>query len=139
MSNFYFGSTSRKRLETCHPDIQKLMALALDKTEEDFTILQGVRGEQEQNKLYEEGRTKVKFPNSKHNITPSMAIDIAPYPIDWNNADRFHKLAKVVFEAAEELGLNIRWGGDWDKDGDTTDQTFNDLPHFELYWGKGNV
>ena len=136
MKNFKFGNSSLKRLQTCHHDLQKLMHLTLERTEEDFTILQGVRTKEEQDKFYKEGKSKVKFPNSKHNIVPSMAVDIAPYPIDWNDIARFHKLAKVVLNCAEELNLTVRWGGDWDMDGDTSDQTFNDLPHFELCWKK---
>ena len=136
MSKFKFGKRSLERLETCHPDIQKLMHLVIDRTKEDFTVLEGIRTKEVQDKLFSEGKSKLKYPHSRHNINPSMAIDIAPYPIDWHDTSRFNKLAHVVLECAAELKLNVRWGGDWDMDGDTSDQTFNDLPHFELYWRK---
>lgn len=136
MNDFKFGETSITRLKTCHPDLQRVMFLALSRSSEDFTILQGIRSEQEQNKLWHENKTKVKYPDSKHNSNPSLAVDIAPYPIDWHNTKRFYDLAKVVLSCADDLGIQLRWGGDWDMDGDHTDQTFNDLPHFELSWRK---
>ena len=61
-----------------------------------------------------------------------MAVDIAPYEIDWENAKRFYLLAGMMFQAANDLGIKIRWGGDWDMDWDHADQRFIDLPHFEL-------
>ena len=136
MSKFKFGKTSLERLSSCHKDIQKLMHTALSKSDEDFTILQGHRGEEEQNKFFKEKKSKLMYPNSKHNMYPSIAVDIAPYPIDWEDTQRFKNLAKVVLECAKDLDLVVRWGGDWDRDGDTFDQTFNDLPHFELDWKR---
>jgi hypothetical protein len=94
--------------------------------------LEGYRGEQSQNKAFTEGRSKLKFPNSKHNSLPSNAIDIAPFPIDWKNRERFCYLAGIVKGIAHSKGIKIRWGGDWDNDGETTDNKFDDLPHFEL-------
>ena len=63
---------------------------------------------------------------------PSLAIDAAPSPIDWNDRERFFYFAGVVKGVAEEMGIKIRWGGDWDGDNDFDDQTFDDLVHFEL-------
>lgn len=35
--------------------------------------------------------------------------------------------------ATVKLGIDIRWGGNWDMDGEpVTDQNFQDLVHFEL-------
>jgi peptidoglycan L-alanyl-D-glutamate endopeptidase CwlK len=82
----------------------------------------------------------VGWPNSKHNETPSRAVDIAPYPIDWEARGRFHVLAghmMMAFHGLQEEGeirdtLDLRWGGDWDRDHVLDDQQFDDLPHFEL-------
>jgi len=132
MSNFKYGKSSVKRLNTCHPDLQKLMNRVLEKSECDVSILCGNRSKEDQDKAFNEKKSKVVFPNSKHNSMPSMAVDVAPYPIDWNDLERFSTLATLILDTAEELEIELRWGGDWDRDGDTTDQTFNDLPHFEL-------
>lgn len=129
-----FGKTSRTRLDTCHPDLQRLFGDVVQIF--DCTILHGRRGEEEQNRLYMEGRTKVHFPNSKHNRLPSMAVDAAPWPVpDWQDEKAFYFFAGVVKGIARSMGITIRWGGDWDSDNDLNDQTFNDLLHFELIDG----
>ena len=61
-----------------------------------------------------------------------MAVDVAPYPIDWEDRDRFHYFGGYVLGIAKSLGLNIRWGGDWDQDTQTKDNKFDDLVHFEI-------
>lgn len=125
-----FSGTSLARLRTCHPQLQALMTKTITIT--DFSILCGHRGQVEQELAVKNKVSKVHWPNSKHNAFPSLAVDIAPYPIDWSDLQRFHDLAKIVIGVATEMGIKIRWGGDWDGDGDLRDQTFNDLPHFEL-------
>ncbi|MAE22033.1 MAG: peptidase [Pseudomonas sp.] len=135
--SYRYGITSRNRLDTCHPDLKKIFNTLIEY--DDVSILCGHRSEKEQDIAFRSGVTKVMWPNSKHNLQPSMAVDAAPYPIDWNDHKRFAVFAGRVLQVADELyslGLidyKIRWGGDWDRDGSTTDQTFNDLPHFELY------
>ena len=69
---------------------------------------------------------------SHHNSDPSRAVDVAPYPIDWNDTERFGRFAGFVLGMAAAMGIPLRWGGDWDRDNDTHDQKFNDLVHFEL-------
>ena len=61
-----------------------------------------------------------------------MAVDVCPYPIDWNNKERFYHFAGYVKGIADSMGIKIRWGGDWDGDTVFDDQSFHDLPHFEL-------
>jgi len=98
----------------------------------DISITSGFRGEILQNRFYDQGKSKVKFPNSKHNVYPSHAVDFAPYPIDWKDAGRFIFVAGRIFQVADELGIKVRWGGDWDLDGHQTDETFRDFGHIEL-------
>jgi len=129
---FKYGKTSTKRLESCDPKLQELMHEVLKRSGQDVSILCGHRGEEAQNLAFMEKKSKVKFPNSNHNSYPSKAVDIAPYPIDWDNILGFKELAFLVLEVAEDLDIEVRWGGDWDRDGDLKDQTFNDYPHFEL-------
>jgi len=89
---------------------------------------------QRQRALYKQGTTRIDGLTklSQHNYSPSRAFDLAPYPIDWQDRARFYVLAGVVLGAAADLGIDLRWGGDWDGDGTFQDQNFHDLPHFEL-------
>lgn len=98
----------------------------------DCSILCGFRDEAAQNEAFHTGRSKKQWPNSKHNGTPSLAVDVAPYPIDWDDERRFYHFAGYVKGIADQLGISIRWGGDWDGDNDLNDQHFFDLVHFEL-------
>ena len=94
----------------------------------DVTIIEGLRSEQRQEKLLKEGSTKTKF--SKH-IT-GKAVDLAPYPIDWKDRDRFHYMGGMIRGIAKQLNVPVRWGGDWDGDGETKDNRFDDLVHVEI-------
>lgn len=98
----------------------------------DFTIIETFRDEKTQNLYFKSGQSKLKFPQSKHNKLPAIAVDIAPWPINWNDTKNFYFLAGLVISEGKRKGLDIRWGGDWDQDFDFNDQSFNDLVHFEI-------
>ena len=115
---------------TCTADLQYIATRAIQII--DFSVLWGYRNEQEQNEAYEKGRSKLRFPYSKHNTYPSQAIDLAPYPIDWKNIKRFIYLGGVMLGIAKEKHLRIRWGGDWNSNGILSDENFKDYGHFEL-------
>ena len=66
------------------------------------------------------------------NANPSRAVDVAPYPIDWSDRERFTYFAGFVKGIASQMGIDIIWGGDWDNDTDLKDNGFDDLVHFEL-------
>ena len=125
-----FGTKSRGRLSSCHPDLQKVFNQVIK--EIDCSILCGQRGEKEQNKAFDEGRSKVRFPDGRHNANPSNAVDVAPYPIDWKDRERFNLFAGYVLGIADSMGIKLRWGGDWDQDWTVKDNKFDDLPHFEI-------
>lgn len=125
-----FGESSRSRLATCHPDIQKVMNEVIKHY--DCSIITGHRNEEDQNRAVKEGKSKTSYPNSKHNSIPSRAVDVAPYPIDWADLSRFYYFAGIVMTVAKQMNVKLRWGGDWDKDQVFSDNKFNDLPHFEL-------
>jgi len=125
-----YSETSRRRLITCSPLLQQVFNEVIKYY--DCSILCGHRSEKDQLIAYQEDKSKVQWPNSKHNIFPSDAVDVAPYPINWNNIKRFYYFAGFVLGVASQLRINIRFGGDWDGDEDLDDQTFNDLVHFEL-------
>ena len=135
-----FGSRSRLRLESCHYDLYYLFSEVV-KTY-DCSVLCGHRGQLEQTQAFDSKRSKVQWPDSKHNSIPSRAIDIVPFPINWGDTGsekerrkalaRFYHFAGYVKAVADQLGIKVRWGGDWDGDGLFNDQNFDDLPHWEL-------
>ena len=128
---YIFSSTSKSRLRTCHPKLQEGFNEVIKHM--DCSVLEGQRSEERQNELFKEGKTKVVFPNSKHNAKPySKAVDVAPYPIDWDDRERQTLFAGFVLGMAKAMNINRRWGGDWDKDWETSDNRFDDFPHFEL-------
>ena len=125
-----FSQSSLSKLETCDPRLQEIMFEVIQIM--DIKILEGHRNKERQNQLFHEEKTKLQYPDSKHNSLPSKAIDVAPCPLDWSNRERFVYMAGIIMGVAHSLGHEIRWGGDWDRDNDLYDQTFNDLPHFEI-------
>ena len=125
-----FGSRSRKNLDTCHPDLQKVSNEVIKHV--DCSIICGQRGKEDQNKAFKDGRSKVKYPNGRHNANPSKAVDVAPYPIDWDNLERFTLFAGFVLGIAKSMKIDLIWGNDWNGDFNTKDTNFRDYPHFEL-------
>jgi len=125
-----FGKRSRRNLSEAHPSLQKLFNEVIQVI--DCAVIEGVREKEEQDRLFESGKSKVRWPASKHNSVPSCAVDVIPWPVDWNDRERFVYFAGIVKGVASQLGVSIRWGGDWDSDNDLKDQSFNDLPHFEI-------
>ncbi len=125
-----FSGTSRRKLETCDVDLQHLFNEVIRHF--DCTIVWGHRGEEEQDKAFQGGYSKLQWPDSKHNKKPAHGIDVVPCPIDWEDVDRFRYFAGFVMGMAAAMGIRIVWGGDWDRDTDLSDQTFDDLAHYEL-------
>ena len=122
-----FSKKSLSKLEGVD-DRLVLLAHRVVEKHHDCTVIYGLRTEEEQRQLVEAGLSKTM--QSKH--LEGKAIDLAPYPIDWDNTKRFYYFAGMVLAAAKEFGFKIRWGGDWDMDNDLDDQKFMDLVHFEL-------
>ncbi|MCK5651468.1 MAG: hypothetical protein KAJ42_08835 [Gemmatimonadetes bacterium] len=161
MAGDNYGRTSNQRLDTTHPDIQRLMRRVGPHFAN--TILEGERSEEQQRKNVEKGVSKTMDSNHLH--SPSDAVDAAPDPLAWPQAGklkariesvagqltdeqgaeimalvegyvrevaRWYYFGGFVLGYAEELNVDIRWGGDWDGDRKLEDQTFHDLPHFEI-------
>jgi len=126
----HFGRSSKERLETCDPRIQEIMNELIKIY--DCSIMCGHRPKEDQMAAFNEGRSKVTWPNSKHNSLPSRAVDVVPFPVDWDDLSRFYYMAGLIKGIAHQKGYKIRWGRDWDSDNDFNDQTFNDFPHFEV-------
>lgn len=125
-----FGSNSKANLYTAHVELQRLFEEVVKGY--DCTVICGYRSKEDQDKAVAQGLSKTPYPQSKHNRKPSVAVDVAPYPINWKDEKRFYHFAGYVMGVAERLGIPVRWGGDWDSDNDLNDQTFMDLVHFEL-------
>jgi len=154
------GQRSLSRLEGVHPDLVRVVKRAAEIAMpiNDFTVLEGVRSKEQCMVNYGKGRTaaqlamkgipaKYALPgapkvtwlsnpfNSKHCIQSDgygHAVDLAPWPIDWNNYARFDRMATIVLAAADKEGVNIRWGADWNRNGKPREKGESDSPHFEL-------
>lgn len=149
-----FGEVSSARLLTCHKDLQTLMNEVIKFY--DCQIVYGQRTVKEQQELFKQGR---KFENgkwvitnklmivtncdginskSKHNKTPSLAVDVMPYPIGWKDKYSVAYFAGKVIETYRRLKEDgkitstIRWGGDWNQNNKTIDESLIDFPHFEI-------
>ena len=125
-----FGKRSTECLNTCDGDLIFLFESVVKYF--DCSVLEGHRGKKLQNKYFKEGKSKLKFPEGNHNKKPSKAVDVVPYPIDFSDRERMTYFAGFVKGMASVLGIPIRWGGDWNSDTQVKDNTFDDLPHFEL-------
>jgi peptidoglycan L-alanyl-D-glutamate endopeptidase CwlK len=123
-TNHVFGKRSEAALATCHPDLVAVARRALQLTTIDFGVTEGHRGEKAQEAAFAAGRSKLHFDKSKHNRMPSEALDVVPWPVNWSDARLFREIALAFKAAARELGIAIKWGGDF--------KTFVDPPHFEL-------
>lgn len=117
-----FSKRSLDNLKTCDERLQKVAHEAIKHY--DFSVICGHRGKAAQDKAVAEGKSKAKWPTSKHNASPSLAFDATPFPLDWENIAEFHVMAKVMKQAAHKVGVKIKWGGDF--------KNFFDGPHFEL-------
>ncbi len=105
-----FSTTSLSHLRECHPDLQRLFARVV--LTHDCAVIDGHRSEREQNKAFHAGRSKLRFPQSRHNLQPAMAVDVVPFPIpdDWGATDplelaRFYFFAGFVKATAHEMGI----------------------------------
>lgn len=125
-----FSRRSLEKLSTCHPLLQDLFNEVIKYF--DCTVLEGFRSQEDQDRAFFSGTSKIKWPNGKHNKVPSLAVDVVPYPIDWHNTKRFILFSGFVLGVASQQNIKIRWGGDWNMNTFQNDQSFNDLPHFEL-------
>lgn len=121
-----FGKRSRERLKGVDSRLVNVLNELIKIM--DVTVIEGLRTKERQEELLKQGATKTKF--SKH--IEGKAVDIAPYPIDWKDRDRFHYMGGMIRGISQQLGIKIRWGGDWDSDGEVKDNNFDDLVHIEL-------
>lgn len=140
---FKLGKKSLGILEEAKVDLRLLVTVAIRVSPWDFSVTEAHRGQPSQDYAYQNGASKVRWPNSKHNSAPSQAIHLDPYPLLYPGTQhserenmkryaRYYMLAVHIRTVAEYISVPIRWGGDWDGDWDILDQSFDDLAHWEL-------
>lgn len=125
-----FGKTSLDNLATADSRLQDIFNEVIKHF--DCTIVCGYRNKKEQDKAVAAGASKTPWPTSKHNKSPSLAVDAIPYPIKWGDKEGMTYFAGFVKGIAASKGISIRWGGDWGKDNNLSNEAWDDLPHFEL-------
>jgi len=131
-----FSQESFSKLSTCHEDLQVLFFEVIKSF--DCMVLEGHRNQVEQDLAFEEKRSQLQWPNGKHNSQPSMAVDVAPYPINFANTKREYWFGGYVMGIAQRLkdegkmSHSVKFGGDWNRDDNIDNETFRDLNHFEL-------
>lgn len=138
--NYKLSNTSLTRLRGVDPRLVRVVQRAIELTDQDFMVLCGVRTREEQNELYAQGRTKpgpiVTWTLQSRHLPAAdgygKAVDLVPYPLDWNDLSKFDAIMRAMFKAADELNVAIRWGADWDRDGVAREAGESDSPHFEL-------
>jgi len=123
---YRFGKRSRERLKGVKPELVNVLNELIKIM--DVTIIEGLRSQERQDELVAKGASKTKY--SKH--IQGRAVDLAPYPIDWKDRERFHYMGGMLRGIAQNMGVDVRWGGDWDSDGEIKDNHFDDLVHIEL-------
>jgi peptidoglycan L-alanyl-D-glutamate endopeptidase CwlK len=121
-----FGRKSKERLKGVKPKLVNVLNELVKIM--DVTIIEGLRTEARQKELVAQGKSKTKY--SKH--LQGKAVDLAPYPINWKDRERFHYMGGMVRGIGKQMGVRIRWGGDWDSDGEIKDNSFDDLVHVEI-------
>ena len=150
---YILSKLSLSRLVGLNANLEAVVKRAIEITEQDFMVVEGVRSKEQCFVNYGKGRTaaqctakgvpaqyakpklaKVTWLNnplsSKH--VSGHAVDLVPYPVDWNDLSKFDKVAKAMYAAAKELGVSIRWGANWDNDGKFREKGEYDSPHFEI-------
>jgi len=142
-----YGSRSISKLDTCHPDLVEVFHLYRQRQYFEITIIHGWRGEEVQHQAFIEGNSTKDWPDSKHNFLDatgkplSLAVDFGPWcllpsgkwGVPWKDTHAFAIIGGMLLACAKELGHNLRYGGDWDMDGQTTDQNLMDWGHIERY------
>lgn len=131
--SFSFGRHSKMRLLTCHELHRELWGRVIKYV--DVSILCGHRDRVSQNEAFAGGNSLAKWPESKHNTFPSEAVDAAPWPTLYDDIPKIMAMREIVLREWSQMNTGnyiLVWGGDWDGDGDYTDQKLFDPVHWEI-------
>jgi len=136
MSNFKLSNRSLRRLEGVNPKLINLLLLAIKRTPVDFGVawMGGLRTAEEQNQLFKEGYSQRDGYEkiSNHQLGDAVDLNVFVGSKMVESEKMLCLIAGVMFSCANELNIRVRWGGDWDEDGDIRDNKFNDMYHFEI-------
>ncbi|EKN4704989.1 M15 family metallopeptidase [Yersinia ruckeri] len=133
MTKFNLSIRSENNLNGVNPALVKVVRRALELSPVDFTVIEGVRPVERQQQLYAQGRTapgKVVTWTMKSKHIDGNAVDLLPVT-GWDNLSSFKIVSKAMFQAANELGVKITWGADWNGNG-IQEKGETDSPHFEI-------
>lgn len=125
-----FSSYSMNNLNTCRLDLQRVLHVVVKNF--DCRVTCGRRGREEQEQAFNDGTSKAHYGQSPHNYEESFAVDVTPYPVDYDDRERQALFAGYMLATAAAMGIELKWGGDWDRDTHLSDNRFDDFPHFEL-------
>jgi peptidoglycan L-alanyl-D-glutamate endopeptidase CwlK len=132
-----FGKKSASIRETLHPVWQVVLDEAIKSDYFNFSLMEGYRGNEDQDKMFYSEKSKARAGESPHNYSPSFAVDLVPYPSGYTDGQAMLQLAGHIIGTAERLGVTVTCGSDWDRDGMVIDTNFKDFWHFELTeWRK---
>lgn len=117
---YKLNTRSLQNLSGVHPDLVAVVEAAIKITKQDFVVIEGVRNINRQRELFKSGKSKTM--NSRH--LTGHAVDICPYPVDWDDKEKFEAISDAMKDAAKKLKVSIEWGGDW--------KNAWDKPHYQL-------
>lgn len=136
MMAYQFSTQSRAHLDSCDVRLQRVFERVLESI--DCTVIEGHRSQERQDEAFRTEKSQIKWPDGMHNRSPSLAVDVAAYPIRWKDRERATLFAGFVLATALAIShgrgehWRLRWGGDWDSDWRVADNSFDDLWHFEI-------
>jgi len=108
---YRWGARSLAVREEIHHELVLCVDQCLEWSEFDLTLTEGVRDIEGQTKAYRAGLSELQWPQSKHNMRPSDAVHIEPYPIDYTDLDRYKILGGLMIAAGGLLQVKLRWLG----------------------------
>jgi peptidoglycan L-alanyl-D-glutamate endopeptidase CwlK len=125
MTDFVLSRRSLRRLKGVKKPLVMCVKRAIELTNIDFMVIEGVRTVAEQRKRYASGSSHTM--NSRH--LTGHAVDLGPLingKIPWDNIEVFREVSYAMLAASYELEIDIQWGGNW--------PILRDGPHFQLTW-----
>ncbi len=125
-----FGKNSRTRRDTCEPKLIEVLDYTIQRI--DCSVIWGHRGHDAQQEAFRSGASKLRWPLSNHNASPSKAVDVIPWPTGYDSIPEFYELASYMFAGAAHIGVHLKWGGHWKNYTGKGDQD-RDWAHWEIH------
>ena len=134
---YKLSKRSLNNLNGVHPDLVKVVKRALEISDIDFTVVEGLRTIEKQKEYVAKGASKImKSYHLKQKDGYGHAVDIYPY---YNGSvqvnaplSEFKKIANAMMKAGNEYDVIVTWGADWDRDGNIKEHSFIDSPHYQI-------